>query len=298
MRTNDKKMDKIADFENKHAGERAFFVGCGPSLSDTPLADLKNEWTFSSNKIHKIYGETDWRPDYYKYMPSRSRETDINTVNKNMIDDTTVFVSEHCKEDLQLREDIIYIECEYHKDSRIECMRDPKTIPNYAYELWSDDLKEIVYGYNNTIYIIFQLINYMGFDELYLVGCDLGIDTDWYPIFENAPEPKEFKFDYRHLDGNTEIELLRRSDEKFKSLINILAYKFPSLFETFYQNESHFSGNYLGFTANIKRGTDAAQRRAHRLGRIKLQERDIDVYNATIGGELEVHPRVNLLDLI
>jgi len=288
-------MTNVTNFKNKHDGERAFFVGAGPSLSETPLEAIEAENTFACNNISKIYDETDWRPDYYTYIRNYSPKKEDTIIN-GIADKTTAFLMKEWEDELEPHEDIVYLERKIHKDPRIECFREPETIPDYAYKCWSDDVQDIIYLYNNSIYPVFQLVNYMGFDELYLVGCDLGIDTDWYPIFEDALEPKEFMHDFEDQSGN--IEYLRKSDKKVKSFINGLAFKFPALFEAFYRNESHFKRDYLGKTAFIKRGTDAAQRRCHRLGRIKLQERDVDVYNATIGGKLEIHPRVNISEIL
>jgi len=287
-------MDTAEIFKNKHNGERAFFIGNGPSLSNTPLTELESEHTFATNRIWKYYDDTSWRPDYYTYI-HRHGLVDKEAITNSTSDETIGFVSSHAKEQLQEDENIIYLNSEQYKDDRVECLRKPETIPDYAYDLWSDDLQEVIYGYNGSIYAIFQLVHYMGFDELYLVGCDLGIDTDWYPIYEEALEPKEFIFDYEGQDRNTKVGFIRRADEKMKSVVNVLAYKYPTPFEIFYQNEHHFTSDYFG--NSIKRGTDGAQRRAHRLGRIKLQERGVDVYNATIGGELEVHPRVALSEI-
>ena len=41
---------------------RAFIVGNGPSLNDTPLELLEGEVCYGVNAIHLIYNQTDWRP--------------------------------------------------------------------------------------------------------------------------------------------------------------------------------------------------------------------------------------------
>ena len=41
---------------------RAFIVGNGPSLNDTPLELLEGEVSYGVNAVHLIYDKTDWRP--------------------------------------------------------------------------------------------------------------------------------------------------------------------------------------------------------------------------------------------
>jgi len=43
---------------------RAFVVGCGPSLRDTPLELLEGEVTYAVNAIHLLYNQTTWRPTH------------------------------------------------------------------------------------------------------------------------------------------------------------------------------------------------------------------------------------------
>ena len=57
--------EALKQFQNIHIGERCFIVGNGPSLRCEDLDMLKQEITFGSNYIYKIFNKTDWRPTYY-----------------------------------------------------------------------------------------------------------------------------------------------------------------------------------------------------------------------------------------
>jgi len=46
---------------------RIFLVGNGPSLAQTDLSKLRNDYSFGMNLIHKIYPYTDWRPSFYMF---------------------------------------------------------------------------------------------------------------------------------------------------------------------------------------------------------------------------------------
>lgn len=51
--------------KDAYKGKRCFVIGTGPSLTKEDLELLKGEVTFASNRIFKIFNETDWRPTFY-----------------------------------------------------------------------------------------------------------------------------------------------------------------------------------------------------------------------------------------
>ncbi len=57
--------NKLKGYKNIHSGERCFVIGNGPSLTPEDLDKLKNEYSFASNHIYKIFDRTNWRPTYY-----------------------------------------------------------------------------------------------------------------------------------------------------------------------------------------------------------------------------------------
>ncbi|MEL7474404.1 MAG: hypothetical protein AAGK04_13885, partial [Planctomycetota bacterium] len=64
-------LDRLAQLKNKHRGERIFILGNGPSLNRTPLHQLKDEYTFATNRIHLLYDRIDWRPSFYTTVDFR-----------------------------------------------------------------------------------------------------------------------------------------------------------------------------------------------------------------------------------
>ena len=80
---------KISSFESTHSGERLFIVGNGPSLQQTPLSSIQNEYSMGMNKIHEIYTQTDWRPSFYinpwepSYFSERNERCSKDIINVN-----------------------------------------------------------------------------------------------------------------------------------------------------------------------------------------------------------------------
>lgn len=56
---------RLMYMKDLHKGERCFLIGNGPSLSPDDLHMLKDEYTFGTNMIYKIFDQTDWRPSFH-----------------------------------------------------------------------------------------------------------------------------------------------------------------------------------------------------------------------------------------
>ena len=54
-----------AALRNRHAGETAFVIGNGPSLTMKTLDSLDGQLTFASNRINLAFDKTVWRPRYF-----------------------------------------------------------------------------------------------------------------------------------------------------------------------------------------------------------------------------------------
>jgi hypothetical protein len=105
---------------------------------------------------------------------------------------------------------------------------------------WSDDIDKKVTKWGTTIMATLQIAVYMGFNPIYLVGCDLGF-----------------------VDQND------LKDDK-----------------------NHFSSDY--FVPNKKASMyNHNMLEAHKFMKRIFDERGIKVYNATIGGQLEIYERVD-----
>ena len=59
--------NSLAKLKGSHKGERCFVIGNGPSLRASDLQQIHENHvpSFGSNRIFKIFDQTDWRPHYY-----------------------------------------------------------------------------------------------------------------------------------------------------------------------------------------------------------------------------------------
>lgn len=282
----------VQQFKNKHDGERAFLIGNGPSLKHTPLEQLQGEITFAMNKIDLIYGETSWRPTYYMYLKKKIEPDNAIHYRRTINLGIPCFINYSAAQDLPNVENIFKIKQLGHVgfDLRKDVYRiGTNEILDNSNHVWSDDLAEGVYRHSTSIYMMFQLASYMGISKMYLLGCDLGYGTDKYQIFNKGSDPAEYNYENEN-KRHKYVSFIRDADYPVRSAINGLVWKFlTSRVGQRFVNETHFTDDYSDHISGALK--DDKFRQAHELARKILLERNINVYNSTIGGELEVHPR-------
>ncbi len=161
------KFEKIEPFKNKHEGMRCFIIGTAPSLTINDLELLQNEITFSVNSVIKLYNKTKWRPTYYGIQDRHVYKSLENDIKNTSI--PIGFVS-----------DYIYNKYESAKSF----------IPYYLYDCrhgshgqkvalssgFSNDVSEVVYDGYSVVHSMLQIAVYMGFKEIFLLGCDCSYD--------------------------------------------------------------------------------------------------------------------------
>lgn len=160
---NDPKYSRLKEFENKYDGKRCFIIATGPSLTIDDLEKLKDEYTFGVNSIIKLFDETDFRPDFYGIQ-----DRDVYGAMQDVIKSTkfkTAFCADIIEKYYNVPSDFIPFPYngEYH-------LYNGK--PNKYNAKFSDNAYEIVYDGYSITYSLIEIAVYMGFKEIYLLGCD------------------------------------------------------------------------------------------------------------------------------
>jgi hypothetical protein len=300
--------NELKQFKNKYQGERIFIIGNGPSLDKTPLSRLNSEYSFAMNKINGTYSETDWRPSfYYVSQPTSHPEAP----HKNGCD----YIKENVELGIPcfLRSDYTqYTEKNvYHLNvSSLHSRPLFDNIPNEEIsnieldllcEFWSDDISRLVYHYH-TIYGVLQLAKYMGFNQIYLIGCDLGFEYfDPHMIFQNGMDPHRYQSDtYSYLKeakGDGTFLQSFANGVVLKIIKNSLVNRFLNNFLS--NADSYFSSDYTKrFRIHDGPRVDAEISKSHLVAKRICANDNIKIYNATLGGELDVYDRVNLNEVL
>ena len=131
-------------FLNIHSGETCVIIGNGPSLNNVPKEWLDKHITFGSNKIYRL----PYVPDYYC-----------------IIDEVALY---RCLPKLQSgwrpkRQMFLRAEA---------CIEDNYPIYPVVHAGFSRDITNFVVMGGTTTYALLQIVNFMGFKKIYLVGVD------------------------------------------------------------------------------------------------------------------------------
>lgn len=167
----------VLSFKDLHLGEACFVIGNGPSLTAKDLEDItaRGYTCFASNKIYKIYNQTDWRPDYFSCI-------DREVFNQNLHE---ILSSTNCPMFL-------------HRDFTTAVERYEKAIGKRKKNLhymryYCKDNKEAFYPQAANIisggtvtFTLLELSWMMGFRKIYLIGCD-----NTYNAFQNVDASAE-----------------------------------------------------------------------------------------------------------
>ncbi len=180
-----KSIKKNSRLKNIYLNQRCFIIGNGPSIKKQNLLNLKKEYTFAVNQffLHKDYDEI--HPDFYALIDPRF-------IKNNQF--TKDFFS-------NLREKI-------HKDTLLFCPIETSHLKNIPYlnkikkyyllmnHEFNEELKfnldidkPIPYLINVILACLITAI-YMGFTEIYLLGCD----HDWCKYRSNENWQYFYKF--------------------------------------------------------------------------------------------------------
>lgn len=249
----------LSSFEDKYAGERAIIIGNGPSLNETPLIKLDEEYTFAMNRINLIFDKTEWRPTFYTCTTTSATQSEYREDYLDVMSlDIPSFVWDELKNEFPPKHNRYYLRCtqgegRYHDGS----------IDEAPLNWWSDNIVERVSKFGSTMLVAYQIAFYMGFDRIYLVGCDL---------------------------GHQKPGLISRVFGKFSEFVD-------TKFKKIITDPNHFDSAYGGITSD----PDVINKRLrtmHDLARRASQHRDTEIYNATVGGNLEMFPRVDIEKVI
>ena len=156
-----KKFSNLKKYKNIHKGERCFIIATGPSLSLDDIEIVKDEITFSMNSICLLFDEIDWKPTYYAIQDIHVYKKLVDNIRKSRM--KNVFISDFITRKFKPNKNWIQF---------------PLNLLDHAYGLkkldtkFSSDIYNVVYDGFTITYSILQIVSYMGFKEIYLLGAD------------------------------------------------------------------------------------------------------------------------------
>ena len=253
---NDALKARFDEIRGKFKGERCWCIGNGPSLANTPLELLEGEYTFGLNKIADIYPSTTWRPSFY-----------VN-VTRGVTGGSDWGSS--AKEAIENSPSFL---CADHLPSLLEEApgeRQAYLLPRDVYPLRVTCREEQTSGdvsvWSNDIY---ERVSKDGSSMLAVmqIAAYMGFD----PLILVGCDLGWKAFDWEEN-------------------------KDPNHFIDSYWAHQIIDGRKIELTKRVARNCNHDVLMAHRIARQACDWLGIKVYNATIGGELEVYPRVDFVE--
>jgi len=234
---------EIQDFAGIHDGETCVLIGNGPSQRNINLDKLGHLPTFAVNQIYHVYDDTDWRPTYFGMMHKKpgerwKMEAIRQNVDKSIIFTDTNFPLSNPSVNIitltglgrlmdSLASNVILNQCEDY--ARM-----------VARDLFSDDLPRGYYSFHSE-YIMAQLIAYMGFDEVFLIGFDPLLIQNQIVDFSGKLDPSEYNDRMEYLMDTLRVGAPQ--DVK-NGILWTLSRRFPKLYQMVAKEQSYFHDQY------------------------------------------------------
>jgi len=146
---------RLSALKNIHKGQRAFIIGNGPSLKQTDLTKLKNEFTFGMNRIYLLFPELGFSTTYFC------------SINDLVIE--------------QFSADILALPMPKFLAWRSHRHFDPQLpitqLPSFVYTTYTgprfaSDVRGRVWEGATVTTLALQLAFHMGFEQVILIGVD------------------------------------------------------------------------------------------------------------------------------
>jgi hypothetical protein len=152
---------RLRPFRNRHAGQRAFVIGNGPSLSVEDLERLGREVTFAANKVYLLFPRTSWRPGYYVASDSHFLQQNHDEVRRWR--GFPKLINARWRHLFPPDPEVLFYPFHYPEGAEF---------PSF-----SRDVTRVVYCGETVTFISLQLAHYMGCSPVYLLGVDFRYAT-------------------------------------------------------------------------------------------------------------------------
>lgn len=250
--------DDLRRFKGLHEGERCFIMGNGPSLNRMDLSRLEGEIVFACNGAFLLFDRVSWRPRYYvcvdsRVLPDRAAEIDkMLQENPGVQGFFPAALQEHTDEKPR-RATRMILPPGHNRNFFTER---PNSTENLPHSMFSHDIDDYVVQPYTVAISMLQIAAYMGFKEIYLIGCD----TD-YAV----------------------IDTVKREGTKGEDRVGLISSKDD--------DPNHFDRRYFGRNRKWHDPRPEMMIRHYGYAKEALDAIGVNVCNATVGGKLEVFPR-------
>jgi Protein of unknown function DUF115 len=173
---------RLAALKDIHKGKRAFVIANGPSLKQTDLSKLKNEFTFGMNRIYLMFPELGFSTTY------------LTVVNDLVVEQTASDLAA-----LSLPKFIAW-RSRRHFPRQLPMTQLPTFIySSYTGPGFSTDVRGRVWEGATVTNVTLQLAYHMGFQQVILIGVDHNYTATGKPnttVVSQGDDPNHFSPSY------------------------------------------------------------------------------------------------------
>ena len=170
-----KSRQRMYAMKDIHRGKRCFIIGNGPSLKNTDLSKLKDEYTFGMNRIYLMFPELGFTTTYFASINDLVIEQCADEIAALPV---PKFVAWHSNRHFQrFPDDMIFLYTTY-------------TGAQFAY-----DMTRRIWEGATVTNIALQLAFYMGFEQVILIGVDHNFTSKGdanKTVVSNGDDPNHF----------------------------------------------------------------------------------------------------------
>lgn len=168
---------RFTALHNKHRDQRCFVIGNGPSLNQTDLSLLQNEFTITTNRSYLMYERMGGPSAYYVSV-------NLNVIGQFAEDIARLpmpkFLNWDARNSAEFTDSTIFI----------------RTPPGMGF---SKQPQHGLYQGNTVTYVAMQIAYYLGFQQVILIGVDHNFVTKGDPhktLVSEGPDPNHFDPNY------------------------------------------------------------------------------------------------------
>lgn len=168
---------RLSALKDRHRGERCFIIGNGPSLKQTDLTRLRDEYTIGMNRFYMVFPELGFTTTYFLSVNS--------------------LVIEQCAADfLQLSIPTFFS----WRSHRYFQGTPPASLPTFLHTTYTgpkfaQDARGRLWEGATVTYVALQLAFHMGFQQVILIGVDHNFATQGTPnttVISQGDDPNHF----------------------------------------------------------------------------------------------------------
>lgn len=162
-----------AEFKDKHEGERCFILGNAPSIREQDLSLLENEVVMTVNQAARMKDFGKLKTNYHFFMDANFFRLDLSDSGDREIFETMKKIRTEDNNPICF---FTWGGYEFAQKNQLDGWLDMRYIvfPLEFYDGYNFpiDFTRLVPGFSTVVQMAIYMAIYMGFKEIYLLGCD------------------------------------------------------------------------------------------------------------------------------